>query len=87
MYGMQELEFIKYMGEEAWSVESDTVVGKRYKVTLHCCDCKSFEFGNGKPCKHMDRLMAWLAGEDKTLVQLLEQSIEKTHKVKLFYES
>jgi SWIM zinc finger len=90
---------VKYRNEDAWSVSSDSDDNLRYKVTLHSCECKAFQFRDGY-CKHMEKVFAMLAdgvesilkGDDKeSLVRLLEKSIdvvreEKQKKVTLSYE-
>jgi hypothetical protein len=77
----------RYKNEEAWLVPSDSVPGLAHIVTLHDCDCKAFEYGKGKPCKHMDRLMGFLAGEEEkpelSLLELLEASVKATARGKV----
>jgi hypothetical protein len=54
-------KIFKYRGEDAWSVESETVAGKRYTVTLRGCDCKDYKYRHGRLCKHMHWLVEYLA--------------------------
>ncbi len=35
------------------TVTSFTDSSKSYEVTPVSCECKSFQFGRGKPCKHI----------------------------------
>jgi len=88
---------VKVHDEDAWYVTSDSSPDTMYKVTLHSCECKAFEYRGGY-CKHMEKIMKMLAenveavlkGEDKgELIKLLEKSIELTKerkKAKLEYE-
>lgn len=81
----------KIRKEEAWSVPSDSR-DIRHKTTLHDCDCEAFKFSKGKTCKHIQKVMSFLAGEkpepEPSLTELLEQSIKAAqakHKVRLEY--
>lgn len=89
---------VKVHDENAWYVASDSDPDTMYKVTLHSCECKAFEFRGGY-CKHMEKVMDMLAkeiesilkGDDKDeLIRLLEKSIElvkeKKRKATLVYE-
>jgi hypothetical protein len=83
---------IKIAGEDAWRVTSDSNPDEMYKVTLHSCECKAFQFRGGY-CKHIARVMTMLSNnltkvllesEDKELlVELLEESIKIVRKSKL----
>jgi SWIM zinc finger len=78
---------VKIAGECAWYVLSDSNPDKMYRVTLHSCECKAFEFRGGI-CKHMDKVMAYLLEQIEglpkdDLVELLEKSIELIQRRKL----
>ena len=48
---------IRAVGADTYSVPSSGMLGKRYRVryggAVESCTCPAFEFGGGKPCKHL----------------------------------
>ena len=82
--GIYRPVIIKVHDEDAWLVQSESNLDTMYKVTLHSCECKAFEYRGGY-CKHMDKVMGMLSNnvttilsesEDKDLLaKLLEESI------------
>lgn len=82
--GIRQRMILKARDEDAWYIDSDSNREVTYKVTLHSCECKSFQFRGGY-CKHMDKLMNELLEEldedldnmeKDDLVKLLELSIQ-----------
>ena len=49
------------------TIKSFTDTSKSYEVTDTSCSCKAFEFGHGRPCKH---LIAVEAAKAVTFIEL-----------------
>ena len=63
--------------EGGWTVESETEVGKVYRVTDDACECPDFQWAPHGYCKHRLAVMMQAAGEALEAKRRREQTRER----------